>query len=107
MQRVILLILGIIVVVVALVLVIWGISALDGGDSKENGDLPNQGFGIASFEECVAAGYPVMESNPRQCRTPDGTVFIEDGGVQPGSGDVNTNDAQDPAPSQPDYNYGY
>jgi len=33
---------------------------------------------IASFEDCVAAGFPVEESYPRQCRTPDGQSFTED-----------------------------
>ena len=33
---------------------------------------------IASFKNCVAAGNPVMESYPRQCRTPDGKNFVED-----------------------------
>lgn len=32
--------------------------------------------GIATFEECAAAGYPVMESYPRQCRA-DGKTFVE------------------------------
>lgn len=32
---------------------------------------------INSFEECVAAGYPVAESYPRQCMTPDKT-FVEE-----------------------------
>ena len=32
---------------------------------------------IESFEECVAAGNPVMESYPRQCRTDDGKNFVE------------------------------
>ena len=32
---------------------------------------------IGSFEECVAAGYPVMESYPRQCRVPGGPTFTE------------------------------
>lgn len=32
---------------------------------------------ITSFEECVAAGNPVMESYPRQCRAGD-TVFVEE-----------------------------
>jgi len=32
---------------------------------------------ITSFEECVAAGNPVMESYPRQCRA-DGQLFVED-----------------------------
>lgn len=33
---------------------------------------------VLSFEECAAAGYPVMESYPRQCRTPSGKTFTED-----------------------------
>ncbi len=32
----------------------------------------------SSFEECIKEGNPVMESYPRQCRTPDGTLFIEE-----------------------------
>jgi len=32
---------------------------------------------ITNFEECVNAGNPVMESYPRQCRTPDGKHFVE------------------------------
>ena len=33
---------------------------------------------IDSFEDCVEAGYPIMESFPEQCRTDDGTVFVND-----------------------------
>lgn len=33
---------------------------------------------ITSFQECSDAGYPVMESYPRQCRTPKGDSFTED-----------------------------
>ncbi len=33
---------------------------------------------VNSFEECAEAGYPVMESYPRQCRTDDGKTFTED-----------------------------
>lgn len=32
----------------------------------------------ANFAECVAAGYPVMESYPRQCNTPHGGHFVEE-----------------------------
>lgn len=32
---------------------------------------------ILSFEDCAAAGYPVGESYPRQCWTPDGKHFAE------------------------------
>lgn len=33
---------------------------------------------IDSFQDCINAGYPVMESYPRQCRTPDDKTFVED-----------------------------
>lgn len=33
---------------------------------------------IDSFEDCEAAGYPILESYPRQCKTPDGKSFTED-----------------------------
>ena len=32
---------------------------------------------INSFEECVSAGYDIMESYPRQCSTEDGQTFTE------------------------------
>src|SRR3989344_8105207 len=41
---------------------------------------------VTNFEECVAAGNPVMESYPRQCRSADGKLFVENppaGGVPP------------------------
>jgi hypothetical protein len=33
---------------------------------------------ISNFEECVAAGNPVMESYPEQCRTADGQLFVRE-----------------------------
>jgi spore germination protein GerM len=33
---------------------------------------------ITSFEECVAAGYDVMESYPMQCATPSGQTFTQE-----------------------------
>lgn len=33
---------------------------------------------VLSFESCVKAGYPVMESFPRQCKTPDGRTYAEE-----------------------------
>jgi hypothetical protein len=33
---------------------------------------------IDSFEKCAQAGYPIMESYPEQCRTPDGRTFVRD-----------------------------
>lgn len=38
---------------------------------------------IANFTECVAAGYPVLESYPEQCRTPDGRTFIKEAAEVP------------------------
>lgn len=32
---------------------------------------------ITNFDDCVAAGYSILESNPAQCRTPDGHVFFQ------------------------------
>jgi len=42
---------------------------------------PSSGCGekqIKSFQDCVALGYPILESYPRQCKTPDGRIFTED-----------------------------
>src|SRR4051812_14703638 len=33
--------------------------------------------GVTTYEECVAGGYPVVESTPSpQCSTPDGRTFV-------------------------------
>jgi len=37
-----------------------------------------QVLSITSFEECATAGYPIMESYPEQCATPDGRTFVRD-----------------------------
>lgn len=33
---------------------------------------------ISSYEECVDAGYPILESYPEQCMTPDGRGFTRE-----------------------------
>ena len=33
---------------------------------------------VNSFDECAEAGYPILESYPPQCKTPDGKTFAED-----------------------------
>lgn len=33
---------------------------------------------VTNFKECADAGYPVLESYPRQCRTPEGRIFVEE-----------------------------
>jgi hypothetical protein len=32
----------------------------------------------STFQECLEAGYPILESYPRQCQTPEGQTFVED-----------------------------
>jgi len=53
---------------------------------------------INSFEECVSAGYPVLESYPRQCKTPDGRTFTEDIGNELEKSDLIQTD--NPRPNQ-------
>lgn len=39
--------------------------------------LPDEvDLSISSYEECIEAGYPALESYPEQCRTPDGKHFV-------------------------------
>jgi len=33
---------------------------------------------INNFEECVMAGFPIMKSNPPQCQTIDGRIFVQE-----------------------------
>lgn len=32
---------------------------------------------VSNFEECIVAGYAILESYPRQCKTPQGKSFTE------------------------------
>lgn len=41
---------------------------------------------ITNFKECVQAGYPIAESYPAQCFTPDGRGFVEE--INPPSGPI-------------------
>lgn len=54
---------------VAIGAVVFGIIKFQEG-SKSNGKS------ITNFEECAEAGYPIMESYPRQCRAND-QLFVE------------------------------
>ena len=40
---------------------------------------------ITNFDECAAAGYPIMESYPEQCRVPDGRTFVNESQIAPSS----------------------
>jgi hypothetical protein len=54
--------------------IILGVVVLIAGFSYWNKTQVKQ---ITKFEECVAAGYPVLEKYPRQCNTPDGKTFTQ------------------------------
>lgn len=42
---------------------------------SRNTSAPTKDKNIASFEECAAAGYPIMESYPERCSVPGGETF--------------------------------
>ena|SRR3990170_868408 len=66
---------------IILVALIFGTIGLVGGyylGYTKSSDLVN----IESFEECAAAGYPIMESYPERCITPDKRIFVRDIGDQ-------------------------
>lgn len=41
-------------------------------------NLDDQSLNIENFNDCLRAGNAVMESYPRQCRSNDGRLFVED-----------------------------
>lgn len=59
--------------ILALIVIVAGIGAWFVSRSDESETTT-----VMSFEDCVAAGYPVMESYPRRCSAPDGATHIED-----------------------------
>lgn len=61
--------------VVSLVVVGVGMLALFAWNPDK--DEP-QAVSVTSFAECQAQGYPILESYPAQCKTPDGQTFTED-----------------------------
>lgn len=69
------------VAIVLLLLAAWGIYQISPkiawvGIGMSESQSPPQNS-ITDFESCVAAGNPVMESYPRQCRA-NGQTFVED-----------------------------
>ena len=40
---------------------------------------------ITNFDECAAAGYPIMESYPERCAVPDGRTFVNERQTAPNS----------------------
>ena len=86
----IILIIGILIIAVGLA--IFGLRFLSGDEDSwlcQNGEwvkhgnpsspVPVEGCDkiISNFDDCAAAGYPIMETYPSQCVTPSGERFIE------------------------------
>lgn len=63
------------ILIIIFIVVLFGGLAWYLSTSKESSVLDEE---ITSFEECVAAGNTILESYPRECRTPDGETFIEE-----------------------------
>jgi putative hemolysin len=55
---------------IGIAMVILGIFALY--NLFENNKIQS----IKTYSACAAAGYPIQESYPEQCRTPDGRMFV-------------------------------
>lgn len=69
-----------IVIVLGLIVVLFVISNMEDVNDNVNNYIdeePVDDIVVNNFDECVSAGYPVMESYPRQCRTKDGESFVE------------------------------
>ena len=59
---------------IVIVLSIIGALLLAFAQNRQQGQL----LSITNFDECAAAGYPIMESYPERCRTPDGRTFVNE-----------------------------
>jgi len=75
MKKINKIILIIIIVALFLFLALWLLNRYI--YEAKQADEPINSQEISSFEDCVAAGYPMMESYPRQCSTADGLHFTE------------------------------
>lgn len=75
-KKVIVGVLVVVILVAAWMLWVW--FAL--GDDASSNSQANEGAvqQITNYEECVSAGYPIMESYPEQCAVPDGQTFIRE-----------------------------
>lgn len=56
----------------------WGYTELTNVESRPTDKVPVPTLAINSFDDCLKAKYPIMESYPRQCKTPDGRTFVEE-----------------------------
>ena len=71
MKKYIISLLLVLLLVIALVL-------LYGKNREDKDDKANPVLVVNSFNDCVKEGNPIMKSYPRQCRSLDGRLFVED-----------------------------
>lgn len=45
--------------------------------NQKQDDNPPQS--VTNFDDCARAGYPIVDSDPEQCETPDGIRYVDDG----------------------------
>jgi hypothetical protein len=69
---------GLALAVLATLVIWWGASTCWWQGCQANSVIPGVSLEAKNFAECADRGYPVMESYPRQCRTPEGTLFVEE-----------------------------
>ncbi|MBX4188290.1 MAG: Gmad2 immunoglobulin-like domain-containing protein [Candidatus Doudnabacteria bacterium] len=67
-----------VIIVVLLVAVVGLLLVLLPKKDKEQPGQQTDTSDIVDFHTCEEAGYPVLETYPQQCRTPDGKSFTED-----------------------------
>jgi len=58
------------------VIIIGSVASYVFAPGQDEASIPDTD-NINSFEECASSGYPVLESHPRQCKTPDNRTFVE------------------------------
>ena len=63
---------------IAIVLVLAAVSATAGWLWYQAGQDDDEAAQIASFEDCVDAGYEVEDNDVQECETPDGEVFTQE-----------------------------
>jgi hypothetical protein len=71
------------ILILAVVVVLLSVVGIFAYQALNNGETNNQNGrvgAITNFEECAAAGHPVLEVYPARCITPEGETFTQEVG---------------------------